>query len=324
MQAFTPIRLPDWIRGVHATHMDKDISILIVDDEQDSRDTLTKLLGVEGYAVHAADCASAALDMLGSEAYDLVITDLVMPRVDGIALTRNIKGLNLDVPIIVVTGFATIEYAVESMKAGAFDFITKPFNFGQIKLTIEKALETKRLRQLANESEFYRQLSHSDELTQLANYRAFYETFQREIERALRYDRPLALLMIDIDDFKKCNDTYGHLAGDSVLKQIAGLIKKNTRGSDFIARYGGEEFFAVLPETDEAEALAVAERIRSEIELYVFLDDNQGEISHLTVTIGISSLPLRATNKRDLIRTADFALYRGKTAGKNRVVLFEE
>jgi len=303
--------------------MKKNISILIVDDEKDPRDTLAELLTEEGYDVHGADSGSAALEMLGSDHYDLVITDLIMPRVDGIALTKNIKSLNIDVPIIVVTGFATIEYAVESMKAGAFDFITKPFNFEQIKLTIAEALETKRLRQLASESEFYRQLSHSDELTQLANYRAFYETFQREIERALRYDRPLALLMIDIDDFKKCNDTYGHLAGDSALKQIAGLIKKSTRGSDFIARYGGEEFFAVLPETEEPEAMAVAERIRSEIERHVFVDERQNEIAHLSVTIGISSLPQRAMNKRDLIRTADFALYRGKTFGKNRVVLFE-
>jgi two-component system, cell cycle response regulator len=304
--------------------MSEKVSILIVDDEADSRDTLAELLAEKGYDVQGAASGSAALDMIESGTYDLVITDLIMPRVDGIALTKNIRSQNLDMPIIVVTGFATIEYAVESMKAGAFDFITKPFNFEQIAFTIEKALETKRLRQLASESEFYRQLSHSDELTQLANYRAFYETFQREIERAQRYNHSLALLMIDIDDFKKCNDTYGHLSGDEVLKQMADLIRQNTRGSDFVARYGGEEFFAVLPETDEPEALAVAERIRSEIERYVFLDENRNAIEHLSVTVGISSLPLRATNKRDLIRTADFALYRGKSAGKNRVVLFEE
>lgn len=304
--------------------MKKDVSILIVDDEKSARDTLAELLAEEGYAVCGVDSAAAALEIIGSGSYDLVITDLVMPRSDGIVLTKNIKSLGIDVPIIVVTGFATIEYAVESMKAGAFDFITKPFNFEQIKLTIEKALETKRLRQLARESEFYRQLSNIDELTQLANYRAFHEALQREIERSQRYEHPLSLLMIDIDDFKKCNDTYGHLAGDSALKQIAGLIKQSTRGFDFIARYGGEEFFAVLPETAESQALVVAERMRAEIESHVFLDENQSEISHLSVTIGISSLPLRATSKRDLIRTADFALYLGKSAGKNRVVLFEQ
>jgi diguanylate cyclase (GGDEF)-like protein len=210
------------------------------------------------------------------------------------------------------------------MKAGAFDFITKPFNFEQIKLTIEKALETKHLRQLASKSEFYRQLSHCDELTQLANYRAFHETFQREIERALRYEHFLGLLVIDIDDFKKCNDTYGHLAGDAALKQVAGQIIQSARGCDFIARYGGDEFFAVLTETDEPGAVVVAERIRVGVERHVFLDENQCEISPLSVTIGISSLPSRATNKRDLIRTADFALYQGKSAGKNRVVLFEQ
>lgn len=304
--------------------MKKDISILVVDDEKDPRDTLAELLAQEGYAVCGADSASAALEILRAGDYDLVITDLVMPRIDGILLTKNIKSQGFDVPIIVVTGFATIEYAVESMKAGASDFITKPVNIEQVKLTIEKVLENKRLRQLAGESEFYRQLSNIDELTQLANYRAFHEALQREIERSRRYEHPLSLLMIDIDDFKKCNDTYGHLAGDAALKQIAGLIKQSTRGFDFIARYGGEEFFAVLPETDEPQALAVAERIRAEIERHIFLDENQREISHLSVTIGISSLPLRATNKRDLIRTADFALYLGKSAGKNRVVVFEQ
>jgi len=304
--------------------MEKNVAILIVDDEEDSRDTLKCLLAAEGYKAHEADSSSVALEMLRSDVYDLVITDLIMPRVNGIALTKQINTLGLDVPIIVVTGFATIEYAVESMKAGAFDFITKPFNFEQIKFTIEKALETKHLRQLASKSEFYRQLSHSDELTQLANYRAFHETFQREIERALRYEHFLGLLVIDIDDFKKCNDTYGHLAGDAALQQVASLIKQSTRGCDFIARYGGDEFFAVLTETDEPGAVVVAERIRVEVEQHVFQDENQREISHQSVTVGISSLPARGTNKRDLIRTADFALYQGKSAGKNRVVLFEQ
>jgi diguanylate cyclase (GGDEF)-like protein len=304
--------------------MTNDVSILIVDDEEYSRKILTELLAAKGYKTQAADSGSIALEMLRSGVYDLVITDLVMPRVDGIALTRQITALGIDVPIIVVTGFATIEYAVESMKAGAFDFITKPFNFDQIQLTVEKAFETRQLRQLANKTEFYRQLSHSDELTQLANYRAFHETFQREIDRALRYDHFLGLLVIDIDDFKNCNDTYGHLAGDEALKQVAGLIKQNTRGCDFIARYGGDEFFAVLTETDEPGAVVVAERIRVGVERHVFLDENQCEISTLTVTVGVSSLPSRATSKRDLIRTADFALYQGKAAGKNRVVLFEQ
>jgi len=301
-----------------------DVVILIVDDETNSRDTLMEMLAGEGYEAHGAESASGALEMLSSSVYDLVITDLIMPRVDGIALTKQIKTLGLDMPIIVVTGFATIEYAVESMKAGAFDFITKPFNFEQIKLTIEKALDTKQLRQLASKSEFYRQLSHSDELTQLANYRAFHETFQREIDRALRYNHFLGLLVIDIDDFKKCNDTYGHLAGDSALKQTASIIKQSTRGCDFIARYGGDEFFAVLTETDEPGAVVVAERMRIGFEQHIFLDENQREMLQMSITIGISCLPSRASNKRDMIRTADFALYQGKTAGKNRVVLFEQ
>jgi diguanylate cyclase (GGDEF)-like protein len=108
------------------------------------------------------------------------------------------------------------------------------------------------------------------------------------------------------------------------LKQTASIIKQSTRGCDFIARYGGDEFFAVLTETDEPGAVVVAERMRIGFEQHIFLDENQCEMSQMSITIGISCLPSQASNKRDMIRTADFALYQGKSAGKNRVVLFEQ
>ncbi len=302
----------------------KNIQILIVDDEASARDTVAELLAEDGFSVDTTDSGMNALEMLDQKTYDLIISDLIMPKMDGISLTKNIKDLGLDIPIIVITGFATIEHAVDSMKAGAFDFITKPFNFDHIKLTVEKALETKRLMEMAHEREFYKKLSNSDELTDLANYRSFSETLQTEIERATRYNRPLTVMMIDIDDFKACNDTYGHLAGDMVLKRIAQLIKKNTRGSDFVARYGGEEFFVVLPETAEDEASVVAERIREEVDEYAFETDDGKPLGHISVTIGISSLPGKATTKRELVRTADAALYEGKASGKNRVIRYAE
>lgn len=300
----------------------KKIRVLIADDDRETRETIADLLSEEGYRVQTTDCGASALELMEQTRFDLVISDLLMPGMNGIELTKTIRSRGIDIPIIVVTGFGTIEYAVESMKAGAFDFITKPFNVGHITFVVEKALETKRLMQMAGEREFYKQLSHSDELTKLDNFRSFSETLQTEIERARRYDRPLTMMMIDIDDFKNCNDTYGHLAGDSVLKQIALLIKKNTRGPDFVARYGGEEFVVILPETGVDEAYVVAERIREEIDHHTFLGDGAIPLGHVSVTIGISSLPGREANRDDLVRTADAAMYQGKSAGKNRVVVY--
>lgn len=302
----------------------KNVSILVVDDEPSARDMVADILTDDGYAVTTADGGEAALKHLEASSFDLIISDLMMPSMDGIELTRKIKAAGIDAPIIVITGFATIEHAVESMKAGAYDFITKPFNIDQIKITVQKALETKRLQKLAGEREFYKQLSNSDEMTSLANYRYFNEMLQKEVERALRYNRPLSLMMIDIDDFKACNDTYGHLAGDMVLKQIASLIKTTTRESDLVARYGGEEFTVILPETGEDEAKVVAERIRDAVAKCKFTSDTNKVIGPITITIGLSTLPQTATNKRDLLRTADFALYQGKSAGKNRVVVFSQ
>ena len=302
----------------------KKITILVVDDEPVARDTIAELLVEAGYRVLSAPGGRNALEILEQQTgIDLIVSDLMMPQIDGIALTKEIRGMGLNIPIIVITGFATIELAVETMKAGAADFITRPFNNEQIKITIKKVLETKRLQKLAGEREFYKQLSNCDEMTGLANYRSCQETLENETERAKRYSRLLSIMMIDIDDFKCCNDTYGHLAGDAAMMQIAGLIKKQTRTSDFVARYGGEEFMVILPETTIEEASFVAERIREAIEQHPFVSEECTPIASLSVTIGLSSLPDRASTKKDLIRTADIALYKGKASGKNKVVVFE-
>jgi len=303
---------------------EKKITILVVDDDPLALETIAELLVESGYRVFTAQGGQRALDILETQpGIDLIVSDLMMPQMDGIALTKEIHSTGRDIPIIVITGYATIELAVETMKAGAADFITRPFNNEQIKITIKKVLETKRLKKLAGEREFYKQLSNQDEMTGLANYRACHETLEKETERAKRYNRTLTIMMIDIDDFKCCNDTYGHLAGDTAMVQIAGLIKKQTRASDVATRYGGEEFMVILPETTIDEASAVAERIRESIAQHQFLTEEGEPMASLSVTIGISSLPDHASTKKDLIRTADIALYKGKTTGKNKVVVFQ-
>jgi diguanylate cyclase (GGDEF)-like protein len=300
----------------------QETRILVVEDDPVARESLDEFLQLSGFAVLAVDNAPDALRMLSQTEVDLVLTDLVMPEMDGISLTRAIREKNKDLPVLVITGFASIEYAVEAIRAGAADFITKPLKLDHVAFVINRVLETRSLRIKAQESEYYRDLSNQDELTKISNYRHFNYVLQVEIDRQLRYRRPLTLLVIDIDDFKKCNDTHGHLTGDLVLVKVASLLSAQVRGCDFVARYGGDEFTVILPEISNKEALAVCRRIMHSMEHCAFESFEKKDIGPLSVTIGIASFPVHADTSSELIEKADQAMYAGKKAGKNCICVF--
>lgn len=300
----------------------ESLRILVMDDEEAVRNLLEDFLLLNHFSVLLADNAHKAISLLETEDVDLVLSDLVMPKMDGIALTKAVREMGLQIPVIVMTGYVSIDYAVESMKAGAVDFVTKPLNFNHVLFIIQRAMETSRLQRLAQESELYRRLSHIDDMTEINNHRSFEKFLNSEIERQRRYSRPLSLLMIDIDDFKRYNDTYGHLVGDQVLRQVAALLKRSVRGCDFVARYGGEEFVVVLPETAEKEAVAVGRRILAAIGSFPFETNDAGRKEHITVTIGFASIPEHAQEQMDLIDKADKALFIGKRSGKDCLCVY--
>lgn len=164
------------------------------------------------------------------------------------------------------------------------------------------------------------QLAQTDPLTQLLNRRALTERITAEMERALRYDSTLALLMIDLDHFKKVNDTYGHLVGDDVLRDVAQLLGETIRGTDIVARYGGEEFLVLLPETDDEGAERFAERIRAAVEQHPFVAGKTSGTLSMTTSVGVAVFPAaRIESVEDLFARADAALYRAKADGRNRV-----
>jgi diguanylate cyclase (GGDEF)-like protein len=165
--------------------------------------------------------------------------------------------------------------------------------------------------------EIYR-LSTVDGLTQIFNKRYFVETLERELSRARRYDRPLALMMFDIDHFKRCNDTYGHRAGDHVLRHMADIVRQRARKVDVVARYGGEEFAVILPEIDEMGAAQFAETVRAMVEQEEF--SFEGRRIPLTISVGVAELKTEVANADDLIKRADARLYLAKQGGRNRVV----
>jgi len=302
--------------------MGEPIRILVVDDEENFRSTLKDFLSEYDNEVLTAENGVEALEILDKFDVNLIISDLRLPIMDGITFTRKVREKGKEIPVIVMTAYASIETAVEAMKSGAADYITKPFKFEHILFIIERVLETKKLRELAGKSEYYRKLSNIDDLTGIHNYRFFKEMLKHEIERHSRYNRPLSLLMIDIDNFKEVNDNYGHLVGDQVLKQTAHLLKKSIRSCDIVSRYGGEEFAVILPEILPDEALKVGERIVQTIPCHDFkvADTNIGK--EISVTVGLASFPKDADNAKLLIENSDKALYLGKQAGKNQVFVF--
>jgi diguanylate cyclase (GGDEF)-like protein len=166
-----------------------------------------------------------------------------------------------------------------------------------------------------------RQLAITDPLTGLANHRQFYTQLAREMRRAQRYRRPLAVLMLDLDHFKAFNDRFGHLAGDQALREIADVLRQNARSVDILARYGGEEFAIILPETDLARAASQAERVRSAVAEHVFHSSETGHEHRVTVSIGAAMLMSGTRKTEDLVGLADQALYRAKAGGRNRLEL---
>ncbi|MEN8152846.1 MAG: diguanylate cyclase [Acidobacteriota bacterium] len=298
---------------------DKVMKILVVDDEIDALELLKEYLEEKNFIVVSSSDPIKALKIIETESIDLVIADLKMPKMDGIELTKEIKYMNQEMPVIIMTAYASIESAVESIKAGASDFITKPFRFNHTLFVINKALETKRLSLLAKKSDYYKKLSRIDELTKLYNFRSFKKVLSQQLKEHKEMGKELSLMMADIDDFKNVNDSYGHQSGDRVLKDISAIFRKSVRGCDFLARYGGEEFAVILPETDSKAALKVGERILKEISGFQFKSRDEKYIGKLTVTVGLSTFPVDGKSVDKLLETADKALYKGKESGKNTI-----
>ena len=162
------------------------------------------------------------------------------------------------------------------------------------------------------------ELTIIDELTGIYNYRYFVQKLQEEKRRALRYDLPLSLIMVDIDWFKKLNDNYGHEIGNEVLKQLANVIRRCIRDVDIFSRYGGEEFVIILPQTPRGEASHIGERIRSQVEQEIISTGNGSKVK-ITVSVGVSSFPENGKSHEELVSVADQALYRAKGDGRNLV-----
>lgn len=292
--------------------------VLIVDDEELICDSLGRYLRGVGYEVATFQSAEAVLSFLSDNGADVVITDVNMAGMNGLELTSRIKS-SYDSEVIVMTGFSKDNTYEDAVRRGAGDFIFKPIRFKELLQRLRRVLRERQLtHERLHQMEKLKQLSITDGLTGLFNSRYFHTQLENEINRTRRYERPLSLLMMDIDRFKLFNDTYGHQEGDKVLQCAAQTIKSCLRKMDSAYRYGGEEFTAILPETEGEEAVTVAERIRDAIEKATFPAAVAGDFYRVTISVGVTALGMDE-NSAQFVRRADQAMYQSKQLGRNRV-----
>ena len=307
------------------TFMEADghVRILVVDDEEIVRDILFDTLSQAGYTVKTAKDGNDAIAQIGNKPFEIVITDIKMPGMDGIELLQRIQKINPDICVLIITGYSTVESAVNAMKLGAYDYICKPFELAEMKVVIERAVERQRLLLASRMVEHYKHLSITDGLTKVYNHRYFHEFFDRESQRAKRNASAFALLFADVDNFKLYNDVNGHLAGDEILRELATIFLNTTRKTDFVARYGGEEFAVILPDTVMDGSLHVARDIMQAIRAKKWLYADVLPCKTISLSIGVASYPKDALLKEDLIKKADEAMYHAKKTGKNKICYFD-
>ena len=309
--------------------------ILVVDDDMSIRTVVGEILSDEGYDVTLAASGEEALETFRKGGYGVVLTDIRMGGMNGVELLKAIKQVDPLAHVIIMTSYASIESAIAVLKAGAYDYLMKPFEdlelvisaakraMQSVDLIAEKEGLLKTLKQknaeLERVNEQLQEIAVRDGLTGLFNHRYFQEILTKEVARSERHGHPLSLLFLDVDDFKRYNDTHGHQLGDTLLKRLSHIIMGAMREGDVVARYGGEEFVIILPETDKAFAWKVAEKLRKLVEEHPFKGQNTQPGGKVTISLGVSTWDEDGKTAAAMIQVADQALYSAKGEGKNCV-----
>ena len=302
----------------------KRVNALVVDGDEEVRRPLMERLQEAGYFTDVAPNGREAIEKVKEFFYNIAVVEVELPDMTGLEFLKVIKSIHPDTSVIFMTAKPSLENSVGALNAGANAYMMKPLKMEEMMEHISDALDRQRAvietRELLfaerKKMEFYQYLSIIDGLTDLYNHRHFHELLTQEMARAVRYEHPLSLLMIDIDDFKRFNDSFGHPAGDKALQDIAKLFRENCRRVDYICRYGGEEFAIITPETSGKNAVHLARRLVDKAKAMNIQIYESTVKERLTISIGLAGYPTDAKTKEALIIQADKYLLEAKKAGK--------
>ncbi|MCU1373419.1 MAG: diguanylate cyclase/phosphodiesterase & domain with sensor(s) [Actinomycetia bacterium] len=291
--------------------------VLVVEDHADIRDLLRLQLEFDGYAVLESETGERALDLLRGCHVDLVVLDAELPGMSGYdvltVLARDLPMIH--VPVLFLSGRTSTDDIVEAFRLGAHDHIAKPFRGKELRARVAAAIQLKRRHDdLRRENVMLDSVSRTDSLTGLGNRRKLEADLHMLTSVARRHAQSFSVALVDVDHFKAVNDTFGHSAGDQVLREIADRLQETLRVEDVAGRWGGEEFLLLLPMTDLPGATVVAERLRLRVagESIVVGDGSRVDVR---ISVGIAT----GVDMPDILLRADAALYRAKAGGRNLV-----
>lgn len=289
--------------------------VLLIDDSVDVHRLLQVRLRHEQIRLAGATVAQEGIEQARRERPSTILLDLDMPGMDGFEVLRILKddSLTNNVPIIVLSAMSSSEDKVTAFDLGATDYVTKPFDLAELRARLRAALRLDQLLHLLADR------ANVDGLTGLGNRAHFNQRWQEKVAECRRYPSPLSLAMLDVDFFKRVNDTYGHPAGDEVLQRVAELLQRECREPDVPCRYGGEEFALIMPSTSPVDALIVCERVREALLKVVWPRHPEQRV---TISIGLvgSTNGLANLSAEQWIEAADRNLYAAKNAGRNRAI----
>jgi diguanylate cyclase (GGDEF)-like protein len=287
--------------------------VLVVDDDPAMVRILSRIIEREGYLPVPSTDGAEALSILKSRQFHFLLTDLDMPKIDGVELCRQLRKIELPryVYTLVLTGSKT-DHLCECLVAGADDFIEKPIDPNEL---IARMFAGARVLQLESQLRF---LVSYDPLTQILNRRTFFEQFELHWQQRVDANAHWACVMSDIDHFKRINDTYGHIAGDGVLRGVAEVLKSVFAETGVIGRYGGEEFCIVVNGHDETETLELTNLARRRIEESTF--QHNGHTIPVTASFGVAHRRRSEVSPGELLALADVALIQAKRNGRNQVL----
>jgi len=305
----------------------KYTSILLVEDHINDIKLIQAIFHDDRYKFTIAETGEKAIFLIEKQQFDLVILDILLPDINGFEICRRIKLLrNYEhIPIIFISSLSDKDYKIKCLEFEADDFFVKPVDVREFKAKVKLLLRKRAyLNNLQDQYQNAIYFAIKDGLTGLYKRTYFIKCLDQEIKRSFRHGTYLSIMMIDIDNFKTCNDILGHLGGDAILCQVGKIILNNIREIDIPARYGGEEFIVMFPNISKDDTLIIAKRIQSILKIQSLPTKLMISMNQLTVSIGIADFSYNAKSVIELINNADQMLYKAKKTGKNKVCLYTE